>query len=94
LFTSLLLLSISSSFLLPPLRVFWLFFLLGPKTDPQGKKIVREAIEKGEDVSVILLNYRKDGSTFLNQLFIAPLRDNQGKVINFLGVQCLVSGYD
>jgi hypothetical protein len=67
------------------------FHLLGPKTDPESKKTVREAIEKGEDVSVILLNYRKDGSTFHNQLFIAPLRDNHGKVVNFLGVQCLVT---
>ena len=40
---------------------------------------------------MVLLNYRKDGSTFWNQVFIAALRDGEGKVVNYLGVQCKVT---
>lgn len=42
-------------------------------------------------MSVCLLNYRVDGSTFWNQFFIAALRDAAGNVTNFVGVQCKVS---
>lgn len=52
---------------------------------------IRKAIEQGNDMSVCLLNYRVDGSTFWNQFFIAALRDAGGNVTNFVGVQCKVS---
>jgi hypothetical protein len=51
----------------------------------------RKAIENGCDTSVCLLNYRVDGATFWNQFFIAALRDGEGKIINYVGVQCKVS---
>jgi hypothetical protein len=65
--------------------------LIGPATDPEAVKMIREGITKVEDISVLILNYRKDGTTFWNQLFIAPLCDSHGKVVNFLGVQSLVA---
>ena len=66
-------------------------FLQGPLTNPRSVDKIRQGIEKGEDTTVVLLNYRQDGSTFWNQFFIAALRDGQGSVVNFLGVQCMVS---
>ena len=48
-------------------------------------------VDEGYDTSVCLLNYRIDGSTFFNQFFVAPLRDGQGNVVNYVGVQCQVS---
>nr|6I21_A Chain A, Aureochrome1-like protein [Ochromonas danica]6I24_A Chain A, Aureochrome1-like protein [Ochromonas danica]6I25_A Chain A, Aureochrome1-like protein [Ochromonas danica] len=66
-------------------------FLQGPETDPKAVEKVRKGLERGEDTTVVLLNYRKDGSTFWNQLFIAALRDGEGNVVNYLGVQCKVS---
>ena len=42
-------------------------------------------------MSVCLLNYRVDGTTFWNQFFIAALRDANGSVTNYVGVQCKVS---
>ena len=50
-----------------------------------------KGIEKGEDTTVVLLNYRNDGSTFWNQFFVAGLRDGEGNIVNYLGVQCKVS---
>jgi PAS domain S-box-containing protein len=66
-------------------------FLQGPSTDPQAVEKIRDGIYKGEDTTVVLLNYRKDGSTFWNQVFIAALRDGKGNIVNYLGAQCQVS---
>jgi PAS domain S-box-containing protein len=66
-------------------------FLQGPETDPKAVERIRKAIEQGNDMSVCLLNYRVDGTTFWNQFFIAALRDAGGNVTNFVGVQCKVS---
>eukprot|EP01035_Chromulina_nebulosa_P019101 gene19101-24935_t len=66
-------------------------FLQGPDTDVKAVDRIRRGIERGEDTTVVLLNYRSDGTTFWNQFFIAALRDADGNVVNFLGVQCKVS---
>lgn len=66
-------------------------FLQGPETDPRAVHKIRKAIQEGFDTSVCLLNYRIDGSTFWNQFFVAPLRDSDGNVVNYVGVQCKVS---
>jgi len=66
-------------------------FLQGPETDPKAVEKIRRSIEEGSDMSVCLLNYRVDGSTFWNQFFIAALRDAAGSITNYVGVQCKVS---
>lgn len=66
-------------------------FLQGPDTDLRSVDRIRRGIEKGEDTTVCLLNYRSDATTFWNQFFIAALRDGSGNVVNYLGVQCKVS---
>ncbi|KAJ8609903.1 hypothetical protein CTAYLR_005547 [Chrysophaeum taylorii] len=66
-------------------------FLQGPRTDPRAVAKIRKAVDDGYDTSVCLLNYRIDGSTFYNQFFVAPLRDGDGHVVNYVGVQCQVS---
>ena len=65
-------------------------FLQGPETDPCAVAKIRKAIEDGFDTSVCLLNYKIDGSTFWNHFFVAPLRDCDGNVVNYVGVQCEV----
>jgi PAS domain S-box-containing protein len=66
-------------------------FLQGPETDPKAVEKIRTSIEEGTDMSVCLLNYRMDGTTFWNQFFIAALRDAGGNITNYVGVQCKVS---
>jgi hypothetical protein len=43
-------------------------FLQGPDTDPRSVEKIRKAIEVGSDMSMCLLNYRVDGTTFWNQV--------------------------
>ncbi len=53
-------------------------FLQGPDTDPEAIDRLREAIRQEVDVRVDLLNYRKDGSTFYNALYVGPVRERRG----------------
>ena len=46
----------------------------------------------GQDCQVCLVNYKRDGTLFYNQFFIAPLRGKDSHIVeNFIGVQCPVS---
>eukprot|EP01138_Halocafeteria_seosinensis_P006442 gb/GECG01006585.1/.p1 GENE.gb/GECG01006585.1/~~gb/GECG01006585.1/.p1 ORF type:complete len:246 (+),score=30.83 gb/GECG01006585.1/:1-738(+) len=66
-------------------------FLQGPSTDPDTVAVIRKGIEEGTDTAVCLINYKKDGTPFWNQFFVAPLRGVDGNVVNYIGVQCEVS---
>lgn len=54
----------------------------------QGELVdMRAAISEGRSIITVLRNYRKDGSMFWNELSISPVHDEEGNVINFIGVQ-------
>jgi PAS domain S-box-containing protein len=62
-------------------------FLQGPGTDPQRVSEIREAIRAQAELTVELLNYRKDGSPFWNELLISPVHDEDGKLLYFFASQ-------
>ncbi len=62
-------------------------FLQGDKTDKRDVDQIRSAVSEGRDVSVDILNYRADGTQFHNRLIIAPIHNEHGEVIYFLGIQ-------
>ncbi|WP_407067009.1 PAS domain-containing protein [Haloarcula brevis] len=62
-------------------------FLQGEATDPEPVARMREAVNNEDPVSVELRNYRKDGTEFWNQVSIAPVRDDDGSVVNYVGFQ-------
>ena len=66
-------------------------FLQGPGTDQAAVEVIREGVAAGKDISVCLLNYKADGTPFWNQFFVGALRDSEGNVVNFVGVQCEVN---
>ena len=61
-------------------------FLQGADTEPSTVKELREAIEAGDPVALDIVNYRADGTQFINSLSITPIRDHE-RIIFFLGVQ-------
>ncbi|WP_216321928.1 sensor domain-containing diguanylate cyclase [Deinococcus aestuarii] len=61
-------------------------FLQGPETDPADIQAMREALDLGEPIRRVVLNYRKDGRTMWYRLRIRPLCEN-GAVRYFVGVQ-------
>ena len=62
-------------------------FLQGVDRDQDARYIIREAINAGKHCQVLLKNYRKDGSLFWNDLIISPIRNNDGELTHFVGVQ-------
>lgn len=62
-------------------------FLQGEDSDQPALNEVRAAIVGLRDALVVLRNYRKDGSLFWNELYMAPVPDDDGVVTHFIGVQ-------
>ena len=67
-------------------------FLQGPKTNRPCVKRLRDAQNTKQDTTEILLNYRRDGSPFMNLLMIAPLLDDKDNVKYYIGAQIDVTG--
>ncbi len=62
-------------------------FLQGPETDPDTVNELRQAIAHQQTFTGTLLNYREDGTPFWNELTISPVFDQDGTLINFVGLQ-------
>ncbi|KAF2448023.1 hypothetical protein P171DRAFT_510568 [Karstenula rhodostoma CBS 690.94] len=62
-------------------------FLQGPGTSRAAVKRISNALAKGQEISEILLNYRRNGQPFLNLVMMAPLMDQRGHVRYYLGAQ-------
>ncbi|KAG5182318.1 structural basis For light-dependent signaling in the dimeric Lov Photosensor Ytva [Tribonema minus] len=65
-------------------------FLQGHDTSPEDVDVIRTALKERKHARVCLLNYRKDGTRFINQFNISPLRDVDGELAYFIGVQMQV----
>ena len=61
--------------------------LQGPRTDPKTVDLIRKALAAEEGISTEILNYRKDGSTYWLSIEIQPMRDDDGKLTNFMAVE-------
>ncbi|MCJ2127422.1 histidine kinase famiy protein [Methylobacterium sp. E-045] len=66
-------------------------FLQGPDTDRETVGEVSDAIRGKRDLAIEILNYRKDGSTFWNALYVAPIYDAAGELVYFFASQLDVS---
>ena len=62
-------------------------FLQGPDTDPGAVDRIRQALESQEVRVIELLNYRKDGSSFVNSLHVGPIYDDDGNLTHYYGSQ-------
>ena len=62
-------------------------FLQGPDTDSAAIAAIRDAVAAERSINVDLLNYRKDGSSFWNSLYVSPVRGEDGAVQFFFASQ-------
>jgi PAS domain S-box-containing protein len=63
-------------------------FLQGPDTAASAVSMIREGLTRGDPyVEVELLNYRKDGSSFWNQVNISPVFNDAHELLYFFGSQ-------
>ncbi|AWV16413.1 MULTISPECIES: hybrid sensor histidine kinase/response regulator [Methylobacterium] len=66
-------------------------FLQGPETDRESVAQVRAAIAEKREFATEILNYRKNGSTFWNALFVSPVYNADGELVYYFGSQLDVS---
>ena len=62
-------------------------FLQGPQTDPEAVNKLRASIQQEQASQTLLLNYRKDGTVFWNEVTVTPVRDTRGVLTHFVGIQ-------
>lgn len=62
-------------------------FLQGPRTDPAAVAQLREAIAARRPITLELVNHRKDGRPFVNELHIGPVFGPEGELTAFIGIQ-------
>lgn len=66
-------------------------FLQGPESDPATVADLRSAIAARREITVELINYRKDGSTFWNALFVSPVFNHAHELVYCFASQLDVS---
>ncbi len=62
-------------------------FLQGKGTDPETVLRIREALSHGRSISEEILNYTKAGEPYWVRLYLTAVRDEQGNLERFVGVQ-------
>ncbi|CAN5329927.1 hypothetical protein BH09VER1_BH09VER1_49250 [soil metagenome] len=61
--------------------------LQGPGSDPETIRKMREALNAREPFEGEILNYRKSGEAFWNELTLAAIRGEEGRPVRFIGIQ-------
>lgn len=59
----------------------------GAGDDRGAREVLRRALSAGEPCDVLLPNRRKDGAEYWARVTITPVRDEQGAVSHFVGIQ-------
>ena len=60
-------------------------FLQGPASDERARAELRAGIAERRPTVAVLVNYKKDGTAFLNAVMIAPVLDDAGDLAHFIG---------
>jgi len=61
--------------------------LQGPATEPWVLRRLRTCLEEGRSFEGEAVNYRKDGTPYVNQWSISPVRDGNGTITHWVSVQ-------
>ncbi len=61
--------------------------LQGPETESSMRGVMRDAIQQAKPCHVVMRNYRRDGTPFWNEIFLAPVIDQNGHLTHMVGTQ-------
>jgi len=60
--------------------------LQGPKTDPAELARIAQRLQNGETFSTTLLNYKKSGEEFWNEMVVAPVTNDAGRRTHWVAI--------
>ena len=66
-------------------RSYFLFY--GADADPRIVNEIKQTIHKGKSFHGEMLNFQKNGKKYWNLLRIAPVRDSNGAITHYIGIQ-------
>jgi PAS domain S-box-containing protein len=64
-----------------------LSMLQGPDSEPDAIERFRSLIAEGQAGTVLITNYRKDGSSFVHKVEMRPIRNAKDELTHFVAVQ-------
>ena len=67
--------------------------LQGPKTDPKVLERLSEDLSQGKVFHGAAVNYRKDGSEFVMEWKIAPVRNQKDQISHYFAIQRDITPY-
>lgn len=62
-------------------------FLQNNDRSQPEREIIKTSVQEGTESRVIIRNYKKNGNLFYNELFVSPVKDQNGITTHFIGVQ-------
>ncbi|RRA48258.1 nitrogen regulation protein NR(II) [Acidipila sp. EB88] len=62
-------------------------FLQAGDRDQPGITLIQEALQSRRETVTLVRNYRKNGEQFWNELSLSPIRNRDGAVTHFVGIQ-------
>lgn len=62
-------------------------FLQAEDRNQKEREILAQSVKEGLDCAVVIRNYRKNGDLFWNELYMSPVKNSNGDVTHFIGVQ-------
>lgn len=62
-------------------------FLHGEERDQPGLEVIRGLLSEKKEGQAVLRNYRKDGTPFWSDVYIAPVRDEDGHTTHFVATK-------
>lgn len=62
-------------------------FLQGENTCEEALRTIRQTMAAQQELTVRLINYRKDGSAFWNRLSLVPVFSIEGELTHYVGIQ-------
>lgn len=62
-------------------------FLQGEETDQKTVAKIRNTLRAGEKIKAELINYRKSGEKYWIEVNIQPIRDEEGKITQFISIE-------
>lgn len=62
-------------------------FLQSNDRNQKARREIKSAIQDEVESRIIIRNYKKNGDLFWNELFVSPVKDENGNTTHFIGVQ-------
>jgi PAS domain S-box-containing protein len=62
-------------------------FLQADDRSQKEREVLARCVKEGLECNVVIRNYNKNGDLFWNELYMSPVKDAEGNITHFIGIQ-------